>query len=81
MKDYLKKLQKKCDIDENLMVVIKDLIDKLIKFGYISSMEYGKISKKLFDNIDTVITGDINGLDYKTGYYDAMKKELYIKRM
>ena len=79
MKDYLKKLQKKCDIDENLMVVIKDLIDKLIKFGYISSMEYGKISKKLFDNIDTVITGDINGLDYKTGYYDAMKKELYIK--
>lgn len=79
MKDYLKKLQKKCDIDENLMVVIKDLIDKLIKFGYISSMEYGKISKKLFDNIDTVITGDINGLDYKTGYYDAMKKELYIR--
>lgn len=79
MKDYLKKLQKKCKADEKLIYIIQDLIDKLINFGYISSLEKNRITKKLFNNIDTIITGDITGLDYKSGYYDAMKKELYIK--
>lgn len=79
MKNYLKKLQKKCKVDDKLIDIIQDLIDKLVNFGYISSFDETKITKKLFNNIDTIITGDLTGLDYKSGYYDAMKKELYIK--
>lgn len=79
MKNYLKKLQKKCKVDDKLIDIIQDLIDKLVNFGYISSFDETKITKKLFNNIDIIITGDLTGLDYKSGYYDAMKKELYIK--
>ena len=79
MKNYLKKLQKKCKVYDKLIDIIQDLIDKLVNFGYISSFDETKITKKLFNNIDTIITGDLTGLDYKSGYYDAMKKELYIK--
>ena len=79
MKNYLKKLQKKCKVDDKLIDIIQDLIDKLVNLGYITSFDETKITKKLFNNIYTIITGDLTGLDYKSGYYDAMKKELYIK--
>ena len=76
MNNYLKKLQKKCDISDELMLVISDIFEKLVKFGYVSSIEEKKLQKKLYENINAVITGDITNLDYKSGYYDAMKKEL-----
>ena len=79
MNNYLKKLQKKCDISDELMLVISDIFEKLVKFGYVSSIEEKKLQKKLYENINAVITGDITNLDYKSGYYDAMKKELYIR--
>lgn len=79
MINYLDKLQEKCKIPDNFMSIVSSLFDRLIDFGYINSSGAKKLTKKLYDNIDTLILGKTIGLDYKSGYYDAVKKELYIK--
>lgn len=79
MINYLDKLQEKCTISDNFMDVINSLFDRLVDFGYISQKQVKKLSKKLYDNVDNIIIGKTVGLDYKSGYYDAVKKELYIK--
>lgn len=76
---YLKKLKLKCHLPDKFMETISGLFEKLIDFGYISRYSVNKLSKKLYDNIDTVILSDGQKYDYKSGYYDAAKKELYIK--
>ena len=76
---YLQKLVEKCNIDKKLEKIITDLFDKLIYFGYITQKQVKTLEKKLYNNIDTVYIGDDIKIDYKTGYYDAIKKELYIK--
>ena len=77
--NYLSKLQKKCDLSDDFMKIIDLLFEKLINFGYITKLDINKFSKKLYNNIETVIIGDTHSLDYKSGYYNAPKKELYIK--
>lgn len=79
MKNYLNKLQEKCNIPAQLMPIIESLFNRLIDFGYITNKQAKNLSKKLYDNVDTLILGNSIGIDYKSGYYDAVKKELYIK--
>lgn len=79
MVNYLDKLQEKCTISDDFMDVINSLFDRLVDFGYISQKQVKKLSKNLYDNVDNIIIGKTVGLDYKSGYYDAVKKELYIK--
>lgn len=79
MVNYLDKLQEKCNIPDNFMSVIASLFNRLVDFGYITQNQVKKLTKKLYDNVDTLILGKTIGLDYKSGYYDAVKKELYIK--
>lgn len=79
MINYLNKLKEKCNVDSNLIEIIEDLFQKLIHFGYITPSGSKKLKKKLYNNIDTIIIGNRNSPDYKSGYYDAIKKELYIK--
>ena len=79
MVNYLDKLQEKCNIPDNFMSVITSLFDRLVDFGYVTQNQAKKLTKKLYDNVDTLILGKTIGLDYKSGYYDAVKKELYIK--
>ena len=79
MVNYLDKLQEKCQISDEFMTIITSLFDRLIDFGYINQGKAKKLTKKLYDNVDTLILGKTIGLDYKSGYYDAVKKELYIK--
>jgi hypothetical protein len=76
---YLIKLKEKCNLSEKFLETISGLFDKLIEFGYISKYSVNKLSKKLYDNIDFVILADNKKYDYKSGYYDASRKELYIK--
>lgn len=79
MVSYLQKLKEKCNISDELMQIFYEIFDKLQKFGYISKYQRKRLEKRLYNNIDTVITGSILEIDYKSGYYDAVKKELYIK--
>lgn len=77
--DYLSMLQKKCNVSDKLMVHIQTLLQKLLEFGYINHITAKKLEKKLYNNLNTVLEGNDVPLDYKTGYYDSLKKELYIK--
>ncbi|MEG1705328.1 MAG: hypothetical protein RR290_01985 [Clostridia bacterium] len=78
---YLKKLEEKCNLPTKLIDIILSLFDKLIEFGYITKFDINKLSKKLYDNIDIIIISGDSRLDYKSGYYDAQKKELYLKNL
>jgi hypothetical protein len=79
MNKFLKRLQLKCNLDYKFVNIIISLVDKLYNFGYISNLDKNRLYKKLYNNIDTVIFSDSLKLDYKSGYYDSIKKELYIK--
>lgn len=79
MINYLEKLKEKCQLEDNFIDIINQIFDKLISFGYITNKQVKKLEKKLYDNIDTVFLGQDIAVDYKTGYYDSVKKELYIK--
>lgn len=76
---YLKKLKEKCDLPDKFIDKVLELFEKLIEFGYISRHSVNKLSKKLYENIDTVILSDTQKYDYKSGYYDAGRKVLYIR--
>ena len=77
--NYLEKLKEKCNLEDNFMNIIYQIFDKLLSFGYITRRQERNLEKKLYDNIDVVIFGNDTVVDYKSGYYDAIKKELYIK--
>ncbi len=77
--DYLKKLQEKCKLTRDFMEKLDFLFEKLVSFGYIDKLDINKLEKKLYNNIDAVFFTADKSYDFKTGYYDAIKKELYIK--
>lgn len=79
MINYLNKLQEKCNISNELISIIESLFKRLIDFGYITNKKSKTLERKLYNNVDTLILGQNIGFDYKSGYYDAVKKELYIK--
>ncbi len=77
--NYLNKLKEKCNVDNKLFEIIEEIFQSLIDFAYINRSQVKKLEKKLYNNLDTILIGSDLSLDYKTGYYDAVKKELYIK--
>jgi hypothetical protein len=77
--NYLNKLKEKCNGDKKIYEIIDQIFEKLLEFGYVSRRQIKKLEKKLYNNIDTILIGNDVSIDYKTGYYDAVKKELYIK--
>lgn len=79
MGTYLNKLKEKCNINDSLFKKIEDIFQKLLHFGYITTSQVKTLEKRLYHNIDTVFYGDDIQIDYKTGYYDCINKELYIK--
>ena len=79
MNNTLDLFKDKYHVDDEFTGKIKELLDKLLDFGYISRIKYNSLLEKLFENINDIRFGDNNTLDFKTGYYDANKKELYIK--
>lgn len=79
MTNYLDKLKEKCNIDNKLFEIVNDIFDKLVNFSYINKYQSNKLQKRLYNNIDTILIGNEVNIDYKSGYYDAVKKELYIK--
>lgn len=79
MINYIDKLKQKCQVDEKFYDIVDSLFSKLINFSYITKREQKKLERKLYENIDTILIGNDISIDYKTGYYDAIRKELYIK--
>ena len=59
--------------------ITESLIDKLLEYEYISSFKLPHYIHKLTNNISELRIDTNNPYEYKTGYYDANKKELYIK--
>lgn len=76
---YIEKLKEKCNLNDEFVEKINSLFNSLFNFGYISNSSIKKLSKRLYDNIDVIVFGKDNYIDYKSGYYDAIKKEMYIK--
>lgn len=79
MATYLDKLKNKCNMNNKLYNIIESIFQKLIDFGYITPSQIKPLQKRLYNNIDTIYIGDDIKIDYKTGYYDSIKKELYLK--
>ncbi len=77
--NYLDKLMEKCNLNKKFMDTIYSLFDKLMNFGYITPKTAKILQRRLYENIDVVLFESDVSNDYKTGYYDAVKKELYIK--
>ena len=77
--NYLEKFKEKCKLDDKFIEKINFLFEKLVNFGYLDNLNVSKLYKKLYNNVDAVFLSSDKTHDYKTGYYDAIKKELYIK--
>lgn len=77
--DYLEKFKDKCKLNNDFMDKVNFLFERLVHFGYIDKMNLNKLAKKLYININAVFLNSDKVYDYKSGYYDAITKELYIK--
>lgn len=75
----LLEFQERFKLDDSFMQIIDSLFNKLVEFGYIGNTQKNRLIQKLNENVDYVIIGNDDKLDYKSGYYDANKKTLYIK--
>lgn len=71
--------KEKYNTNEYFVSVVESLLDKLVEFEYIPSSKVSYYIDKLIQNIDEIRFGHNNTYDYKSGYYDANQKELYIK--
>ncbi len=78
-KTDLLSFQKKFHLSNNFIEIIDSLLNKLVDFGYIGLFKKRSLIEKLYNNVEEVYVGTQNPLDYKTGFYDANKKVLYIK--
>lgn len=77
---YLEKLNEKCKNSNKVILIAEKLLNTLHEFGYISYSKLLFLSKRLYENIDSIKIGNEGpNIDFKTGYYDAITKELYIK--
>ena len=59
--------------------VVESLLNKLAEFEYISNSKKASLLDLLYKNVKDIRFGTNNIYDFKSGYYDANKKELYIK--
>lgn len=77
--DYLDKFKEKCKVNNDFMEKVNYLFERLVHFGYIDRLNVNKLAKKLYNNVNTIFLSADKTNDYKTGYYDAITKELYIR--
>lgn len=77
--NYLEKFKEKCKLNNDFIEKVDFLFEKLVSFGYVDKLNINKLAKKLYNNVDAVFLSSDKTHDYKKGYYDAIKKELYIK--
>lgn len=71
--------QRKFNLDNEFMEIVDSLFNKLVEFGYIGNSQKNRLIERLNNNVNYVIIGTDDVYDYKSGYYDANKKTLYIK--
>lgn len=71
--------KKKLNLTNEFIEIVDSLFDKLLALGYINRKQRQKLIDRLYNNIDSVSFGKGNLYDYKSGYYDANQKRLYIK--
>lgn len=77
----LNEFKTKFNLDDNFIDTTMSLFDKLVAFGYIPRRMKGKLIQKLVDNVKYLFFGTDNEHDYKSGFYDADKKTMYIQSM
>ena len=78
-KVYLKSLKEKLKLSNEVIDILYELLEKLRFSGYVSKTMELDLADRLYENIDRVLIGTESKDDYKSGYYDAFKKEIYIK--
>lgn len=71
--------KEKFNTTDTFIQSINILLDKLIEYEYISYSKANSLIDKLFENVKYLTLGTKNKFDYKSGFYDANKQELYIK--
>ncbi len=71
--------KEKYNTSDYFVSVVESLIEKLIQFEYVSSSKVSNLMEQFYNNVDTIVIGSNNAYDFKSGYYDANLKELYIK--
>lgn len=71
--------KEKLNTSDYFVSVVESLLARLVDFEYISHSKISSLAQMLYDNIQDVRFGENNIYDFKSGYYDANKKELYIK--
>lgn len=71
--------KEKFNTSDTFIQSINILLDKLIEYEYISYSKANSLVDKLIENVKYLTLGTKNKFDYKSGFYDANKKELYIK--
>ncbi len=71
--------KEKYNTSDYFVSVVESLFSKLVEFEYIPGSKVSYYINKLIENINEIRFGSNNTYDYKSGYYDANKKELYIK--
>ncbi len=71
--------KEKHKLNDYFISVIESLITRLVEFEYIPHSKVSSLIELLHNNIENIRFGSNNLYDYKSGYYDVNKKELYIK--
>jgi len=71
--------KEKYNVSDYFVSVVESLFSKLVEFEYISNSRVSYYLNKLMENVNEIRFGNNNIYDYKSGYYDANKKEMYIK--
>ncbi|MBQ8044422.1 MAG: hypothetical protein IJ272_09835 [Clostridia bacterium] len=71
--------KEKYNTSDYFVSVVESLLNRLVEFEYISHSKASSLVELLYKNIEDVRLGSNNLYDFKSGYYDANKKELYIK--
>lgn len=71
--------KEKYNVSTYFVSVVESLFNKLVEFEYLPSSKVQYYLNKLMENVNEIRFGSENNYDYKSGYYDASKKELYIK--
>lgn len=75
----LQEFQVRFNLDDKFMDIVESLFTNLLSFGYISKSIEKKLIQKLNDNIDYLFFGTDDEHDYKSGFYDADKKTMFLQ--
>ena len=71
--------KEKFKLGDPLIDIFQSFFDKLVDFGYIGKNQKRHLIDNLNENVKEFFIGNNDPFDYKSGYYDANRKILYIK--